>query len=142
MDESSGDYESTATWKLHSDHSDKKTEFVGDIQGMVDNNPSKSNQAAFQKKMFVSEGGGIDNASLLFYGQSILITNFASRSSGSFFLSSSLQLITYSLVSVVVFVSEPTFMQQKFVYDVGLVSIYSAHKYFTFSRFSLASNLR
>ena len=60
----------------------------------------------FKKKMFVSEIG-VDNTSSPFYGQSILAPNFASRSS-------SLQLIAYSLVSVVVFVSEPTFMQQKF----------------------------
>ena len=48
---------------------------------------------AFQQKMF-------DNTSLLFYRQSILTSNFASRSSSPFFLSSSLQLIAYSLVSV------------------------------------------
>ena len=72
-------------------------------------------------------GGGGNNTSSPFYGQSILMPNFASRSSGPFFLSSSLKLITYSLVSVLVFVSEPTFIQQKFAYDVGLVSTYSAH---------------
>ena len=81
--------------------------------------------------------GGVNNTSSSFYGQSILTPNFASCSSGPFFLSSSLQLITYSLVSVPVFVSEPTFMQQKFAYDVGLVSTYS-----TFSRYLPASNLR
>ena len=48
-------------------------------------------------------------------------------SSGPFFLSSSLQLIAYSLVSVLVFVSEPTFLQQKFAYNVGLVSTYSSY---------------
>ena len=77
--------------------------------------------------MFVS-GGGVDDTSSLFYGQSILTSNFASHSSGPFFLSSSLQLITCSLVfASLVFVLEPTFMQQKFAYDVGLVSTYSAH---------------
>ena len=75
--------------------------------------------------MFVSEVGS-DNTSSPFYGQSILTPNFTSSSSGPFFLSSSLQLITYSLESVLMFVSEPTFMQQKFAYDVGLVSTYSA----------------
>ena len=50
--------------------------------------------------------------------------NFASRSSCPFFLSSSLQLITYSLVFPP---PEPTFMQQKFAYNVGLVSTYSVH---------------
>ena len=69
----------------------------------------------------------VDNTRLPFYRQSILTPNFASRSSSPFFLSSSLQLITYSLVSVVVFVSKPTFMQQKFAYNVGLVSTYSTH---------------
>ena len=80
---------------------------------------------AFQKKC--SSLRGVVNTSSLFYGQSILTFNFASRSSSPFFLSSSLQLIAYSLVSVLVFVSKPTFMQQKFAYDVGLVSTYSAH---------------
>ena len=84
---------------------------------------------AFKKN--VRLGGG-DNTSSLFYGKSILTSNFASCSSGQFFLSSSLQLIVYSLVSVVMFVSKPTFMQQKFAYDVGLVSTYSVHKYSTF----------
>ena len=65
--------------------------------------------------------------------QSILISNFASRLFGPFFLSSSLQLITYSLVFTLMFFSEPTFMQQKFAYNVGLVSTYSAHEYSTFS---------
>ena len=69
---------------------------------------------------------GVANTSSLFYRQSILTSNFASLSSGPFFLSFSLQLIVYLLVSPV-FVSEPTFMQQKFAYDVGLVSTYSAH---------------
>ena len=71
--------------------------------------------------------GGVDNTSSPFYGQSILTSNFASRLSSPFFLSSSLQLITYSLVFIPVFVSEPTFMQQKFASDIGLVSTYSAH---------------
>ena len=84
----------------------------------------------------------VDNTSSLFYGQSILTPNLASHSSGPFFLSSSLQLIAYSLVSVIVFVSKHTFMQQNFAYNVGLISTYSAHKYSTFSRFLLASNLR
>ena len=79
-----------------------------------------------KKKMFVS-GGGVDNTSSQFYGQSILTPNFASHSSSPFFLLSSLQLIAYSLVSVIMFVAKPTFMQQKFAYDVGLVSTYSAH---------------
>ena len=52
---------------------------------------------AFQKRMFVS-GGGVANTSLLFYGQSISTSNFASRSSSPFFLSSSLLLIAYSRV--------------------------------------------
>ena len=69
---------------------------------------------------------GVVNSSSPFYGLSILTFNFASRSSGPFFLSSSLQLIAYSLVFLV-FVAEPTFMQQNFAYDVGLVSTYSAH---------------
>ena len=68
---------------------------------------------------------GVKNTSSPFYGQSILTPNFASRSFGPFFLSS-LQLIAYSLVFVV-FVSESTFMLQKFAYDVSLVSTYSAH---------------
>ena len=72
----------------------------------------------------------------------ILTPIFASRSPSLFFLSSSLQLIVYSLVSVIMFVSKPTFMQQKFADDVGIVSTYSAHYYSTFSRFSPASNLR
>ena len=50
------------------------------------------------EKMFVSEGG--HNTSLPFYRQSILTPNFASHLSGLIFLSSSLQLIAYSLVSV------------------------------------------
>ena len=75
--------------------------------------------------MFVSEVG-VANSSLPFYGQSILTFNFASRSSGLFFLSSSLQLIAYSLVFFV-FISKPTIMQQKFAYNVGLVSTYSAY---------------
>ena len=78
----------------------------------------------FQKTMFIS-GGGVDNTSSPFYRQSFLTYNFASRSSGPFFLSSSLQLIACSLVFLML-VSEPTFMQQKFAYDVGLVSTYSA----------------
>ena len=41
-----------------------------------------------------------------------------------------------------VFVSEPTFMQQKFAYNVDLVSTYSAHYYSTFSWPSSTSNLR
>ena len=92
---------------------------------------------AFQKKMFVSQWG-VDNTSSPFYRQSILTSNFASCLSGPFFLSSSLQLIPCSLV----FISEPTFMQQKFAYNVGLVSTYSAHYNSTFSRFSPTSNLR
>ena len=67
--------------------------------------------------------GGVNNTSSPFYRQIILSSNFASRSSGPFFLSSSLQLITFSLV----FISEPTFMQQKFAYNVGLVSTYCVH---------------
>ena len=57
------------------------------------------------KKMFVSERGG----------SIILVRRFtgrvSSRSSRPFFLSSSLQLITYSLVFPP---PQPTFMQQKF----------------------------
>ena len=49
--------------------------------------------------MFVSKRG-VDNTSLPFYRQSILTPNFASSLFGPFFLSSSLQLIAYSLVSV------------------------------------------
>ena len=85
--------------------------------------------------MFVL-GGGVDNTSSPFYRQSILTPNFASRSSGPFFLSSSLQLITCFLV----FISEPTFMQQKFAYDVGLVSTYSAHYYSIFLGVSSCCN--
>ena len=82
--------------------------------------------------MFVSEASHpetniVANTSSPFYWQSILTSNFASRSSSPFFLSSSLKLTADSLVSVAVFVSKPTFTQQKFAYDVGLFSTYSAH---------------
>ena len=88
--------------------------------------------------MFIS-GGGVNNTSSPFYGQSILTSNFASHSCSPFFLSS-LQLIALSPVFVsFVFVPESTFMQQKFAYNVGLVSTYSAHYYSTFSP---TSNLR
>ena len=87
------------------------------------------------KKNVCFLGGTVDYTSSPFHRQSILAPNFASCLSSPFFLSSSLQLITYSLVSVPVFVSEPTFMQQKFAYDVGLVSTYSANWYSKFSRF-------
>ena len=49
---------------------------------------------AFQKEF---RRGEVDNTSSPFYGQSNLTSNFASHSSGLFFLSSSLQLITLSL---------------------------------------------
>ena len=63
--------------------------------------------------------------------------------SGLSFLSSSLQLIAYSIISLslspslslslsLVFVSLSTFTQQKFAYDVGLVSTYSVHWHSTF----------
>ena len=74
----------------------------------------------FQKKC--SSLGGVAYTSSPFYGQSILTFNFASCSFGPFFLSSSLQLIAYSIVSLV-----SIFMQQKFAYDVGPDSTYSAH---------------
>ena len=79
------------------------------------------------KKIFISEEAGVNNTSSPFYVLSVLTPNFASHSSDLLFLPSSLQLIAYSLVSVVVFVSKPTFTQQKFAYDVGLISTYSAH---------------
>ncbi len=82
----------------------------------------------------------VDNTSSPFYGRSILTSHFASCTSGPYFLSSSLQLIACSLMFVShVFVSEPTFLQQKFVYEVGIVSSYSAQYYSTFSP---TSNLR
>ena len=56
--------------------------------------------------MFVSEiGVGVDCTSSPFYGQSILTSNFASRSSGRFFLSSSLKSIACSLVFLRLFVA-------------------------------------
>ena len=44
LDESNGDYKDMAAWKLHFDHSDEKItpEFVGEIQAIIDNDPSKS----------------------------------------------------------------------------------------------------
>ena len=81
--------------------------------------------------------GGVDNTSWLFYGQSILISNFASRSSGLFFSLFFSPINRFPLV----FVSEPTFMQQKFAYNVGPVSTYSVHYYSTFSWPSPTSNL-
>ena len=87
-------------------------------------------------------GWGVNNTSSPFYGQSILTSNFASHSSGPFFLSF-FSPINHLLSGVrPMFVSEPTFMQQKFAYDVGLVSTYSTHYYSTFSRFSPTSDLR
>ena len=41
-DESNGDYEDTATQKCHSDSFDKRPEFVGEIQNMIDNAPCES----------------------------------------------------------------------------------------------------
>ena len=90
------------------------------------------------KKMFVSECGGGDNTSSPFYGLSILTSNFASRSS----VRSVLSLFSPIDRFLPVFISEPTFMQQKFAYDVGLVSTYFAHNYSTFSWPSTTSNLR
>ena len=43
LNESNGDYEGTAGWKSHSGHFDmKKTELIGEIQAMIDDDPSKS----------------------------------------------------------------------------------------------------
>ena len=77
---------------------------------------------------------GVDNTSLPFYGQSILTSNFASRSTSPFFLSSSLQLTACSLcVRLSRVCLRADFYATKFAYDVGLVSTYSAHYYSTFS---------
>ena len=44
LNDSIGNYESTAARNIHSDYSDEKetTEFVDEIQAMTDNDPSKS----------------------------------------------------------------------------------------------------
>ena len=44
LDESNGDYEGMTVLKPHSDRSDNKTtlEYLGEIQAMIDNDPSKS----------------------------------------------------------------------------------------------------
>ena len=94
----------------------------------------------FQKKNVWLWGGGDNNCSS-FYAQSIISFKFAScwfvRSVLSLFVSPINHLLYHlslspSLSLSLVFVSLSTLTQQKFAYDVGLVSTYSVHWHSTF----------